>query len=486
VQYKWTVLSNTTLGTLMSSLDSNIVLIALPTIARELPDTTVLDLLWILMGYSLVTATVLVNFGRLADMFGRVRLYTYGFVIFTVGSALSSISQTGPELIGFRLIQGVGAAFLFSNSGAIITDAFPENERGQALGINQVAIVAGSVSGLVLGGLLTYSIGWRSIFYVNVPIGIAATIWAHHNLRELAIIRKGQKLDIAGNLLFAGGIASVLTGITLFATSSASSGVLLLMTAFGVAMLLLFGYVENKVKYPMFDLKLFRIRLFLAGNSAIFLNALARGAVTFIMVFYLQGPTMNLNPLSAGIFLIPISASLSFFGPISGRLSDKYGARIIATTGLIVSSVGFLLLSRIGRTVTFDEILPSMILIGSGMGIFASPNRASIMNSAPPHERGIASGISTTLTNVGMTFSMGLAFLVMSANVPISALDRIFLGTNERVRNVSWIGNFINSIHYIFLISVVFLIVAIIPSALRGQTSNPIKENNIELKGVSK
>jgi MFS family permease len=198
----------------MSSLDSNIVLISLPTIARELSGTTFLDLLWILMGYTLVTAAVLVNFGRLSDMFGRVRQYTYGFAIFTAGSALCSLSQNGPELIGFRLIQGVGAAFLFSNSGAIITDAFPENERGMALGINQVSIVAGSVSGLVLGGLLTYSLGWRSIFYVNIPIGIAATIWAHHNLKELATIKESQELDLAGNVSFAAGIGLILTGIT--------------------------------------------------------------------------------------------------------------------------------------------------------------------------------------------------------------------------------------------------------------------------------
>jgi len=198
----------------MSSLDTNIVLISLPTIARELPDTSLLDLLWILMGYTLLTAAVLVNFGRLSDMFGRVRLYTFGFAVFTVGSALCSLSQVGPELIGFRLVQGVGAAFLFSNSGAIITDAFPENERGMALGINQVAIVAGSVSGLVLGGILTYSFGWRSIFYVNIPIGIIATVWAHHNLRELAVIKRGQRIDAIGNVTFAGSISLILAGIT--------------------------------------------------------------------------------------------------------------------------------------------------------------------------------------------------------------------------------------------------------------------------------
>lgn len=485
MQYKWTVLSNTTLGTLMSSLDTNIVLIALPTIARNLPNTTVLDLLWILMGYILITATVLVNFGRLSDMFGRVRLYTFGFAVFTVGSALCSLAATGPELIGFRLVQGIGAAFLYSNSGAIITDAFPENERGQALGINQVAIVAGSVLGLVLGGFLTYSIGWRSIFYVNIPIGIVATLWAHHNLKELANIKKGQKVDVWGNVTFAVGIASILTGITLYATSTFSSFIIVLIVIFGSALLVCFLFIEKSVNDPMFNLKLFRIRLFLAGNVAILLNALARGAITFVLVFYLQGPTMMLNPLSAGLFLVPITASLSFFGPISGRLSDRHGVRLFATTGLIVSAIGLLMLTRIGRTVTFEEVLIPLVIIGSGMGMFASPNRASIMNAAPPQERGIASGISTTLTNVGRTFSLGFSFLIMSAVVPVSDLDKIFLGSGSGLTVGPWVNNFISSIHLIFYISAAFLIVAIIPSMLRGapmKIHDPPKETILKVR----
>ncbi len=468
MEYKWTVLSNTTLGTLMSSLDTNIVLISLPTIARELPQTTVLDLLWILMGYTLLTAAVLVNFGRLSDMFGRVRLYTFGFAVFTVGSALCSLSQTGPELIGFRLVQGVGAAFLFSNSGAIITDAFPENERGMALGINQVAIVAGSVSGLVLGGVLTYTIGWRSIFYVNIPIGIIATIWAHHNLKELAVIRKGQRMDIVGNISFASAISLVLAAITFYATDSTSIDRVFAMLIGGILVFLGFIFYELRVDNPMFDLKLFKIRLFAAGNLAIFMNALARGAVTFVLVFYLQGPTMRLNPYVAGLFLVPTSISLSFFGPISGRFSDRYGARLISTIGLIVSAIGFLMLSRLGQTTTFNSLVLPLLFVGSGMGIFASPNRASIMNSAPPPERGIASGMSSTLVNVGSIFSMGMAFYVMSLTVPMKDLAGIFLGTSTGGQVGPWVIAFINSIHYLFFISAAILLIAIIPSVLRG------------------
>ncbi len=476
MQYKWTVLSNTTLGTLMASLDTNIVLISLPTIARELPDTSILDLLWILMGYTLITAAVLVNFGRLSDMFGRVKLYTFGFAVFTIGSALCSLSQIGPELIGFRLIQGVGAAFLFSNSGAIITDAFEENERGMALGINQVAIVVGSVSGLVFGGILTYTVGWRSIFYVNIPIGIAATLWAHHNLKELAVITRRQKIDSVGNVSFAGAIGLVLGGITFYATGSAHLDVVLAMISAGVILFVLFIMYELKIDHPMFDLRMFRIRLFAAGNLAIFMNALARGAVTFVLVFYLQGPTMRLNPFEAGLFLVPTSIALSTFGPISGWFSDKYGARSISTIGLIVSAIGFILLSRIGQTTTFNDLVVPLVLVGSGMGIFASPNRASIMNSSPPAERGIASGMSATLVNTGQIFSMGIAFYVMSLSVPMSNLAGIFLGTSSGGSVGPWIGNFISSIHNLFFLSAAILLIAIIPSVLRGnkRVSQPV------------
>jgi EmrB/QacA subfamily drug resistance transporter len=470
MEYKWTVLSNTTLGTLMASLDTNIVLIALPTIARDLSDTSLFDLLWILLGYQLITATVLVNFGRLADMFGRVRLYTLGFALFTMGSALCSFSQTGPQLITFRLIQGVGAAFLFSNSAAIITDAFPENERGRALGINQVSIVAGSVIGLVVGGLLASTAGWRSIFLVNIPIGIFATLWSHYHLRELATIQKGQKLDLLGNLSFASAMATILVGITLFAIASIGLDTLVAMLIGGLGLLILFVFIEQKAKQPMFDLSLFKIRLFTAGNLAILLNALARGAVSLVLVFYLQGPTMRLDPLTAGIFLVPISASLAFFGPISGWLSDKYGARLLSTVGLVVSSIGFIMLAGIGDTITFQQLLLPLIFVGSGMGIFASPNRASIMNSAPAKERGVASGMSTTLVQVGGTFSLVIAFLVMTLSTPTNDLERIFLGSFS-IGNAPWIGSFINSIDSVYYLSTIFLIIAIIPSIMRGKPS---------------
>jgi EmrB/QacA subfamily drug resistance transporter len=460
-------LSNTTLGVLMGSLDGNIVLIALPTIARELSGTTLLDLLWILLGYQLVTAVVLVNFGRLADMFGRVKLYNFGFALFTAGSALCGFSQSAIQLILFRIIQALGGAFLFANSAAIITDAFPENERGRALGINSVAFVVGSVLGLVLGGFLTTGFGWRSIFLVNIPIGIFATIWSHYRLRELAELNRGEKLDIPGNVTLAVGLTVLLVGITLGSIAIIEPLQFYLLIIIGVSMIVAFVLIERRVKYPMLNLGLFKIRLFTAGNVAIFLNALARGAVSLVLIFYLQGPTMGLDPMAAGIFLVPVSASLAAFGPVSGWISDKRGARALSTLGLVVSSVGFLMLTQIGETVTFDGLLLPLVLIGSGMGIFTSPNRASIMNAVPPAARGLASGTSATLINVGATFSLGISFAAMTVSTPIADLTQIFLGT-PGLGSAPWISDFISSIRTVYLLSTIFLLVAIIPSLMRG------------------
>ncbi len=467
MEYKWIALSNTTLGTLMASLDANIVIIALPTIARDLPGTPLFDLLWIILGYQLVTASVLVNFGRLADIFGRVKLYNVGFAVFTLGSALCSVAQSGTQLIAFRMVQALGAAFLFSNGAAILTDAFPANERGRALGTNQVAIVVGSVLGLVLGGFLTSWVGWRAIFWVNVPIGLFATLWSHFRLKELGTIRAGQRIDLPGNVSFAAGLSLMLAGLTLYSLGSLDFAHFLGVEAVGVALMLLFFAIERRVKDPMLDLSLFRTRLFTAGNVAIFLNALARGAVSLVLVFYLQGPTMGLDPLAAGIFLVPISATLAFFGPLSGWLSDRYGARVLSTLGLLVSSAGFLLLTRVGARTTFDHLAVPLILVGGGMGIFASPNRASIMNSVRAEARGIASGTSVTLNNVGMTFSLAFAFVVLTASTPLKDLELIFLGSSG-IGNAPWIGSFISSVHSVFYFSTAFLLLAILPSVVRG------------------
>src|SRR5919205_2929680 len=465
MDYKWITLSNTTIGTLMASLDRNIIIMALPTIASEL-HTSLLTLVWIAIGYWVVTASVLLNFGRLADMFGRVKLYNIGFALFTLGSGLCSISQTGEQLILFRIIQALGAAFLFSNSAAIITDTFRENERAKALGLNQTSIVIGSVIGLVLGGFLTSYLGWRSIFWVNIPIGTFATIWSYSKLRELGVIRK-EKIDWLGNITFAGGLSMVLLGVTLANFRIVTPYEIFLFIIGGLSLLVLFIIIEKKIPRPMFDLSLFKIRPFTGGNIAIFLNALARGAFTLIMSFYLQGPSMRLNSLEGGIYLIPVSVALAAFAPLSGWLYDKYKLKIFASIGLLISAVGFFILTTIGVTTSFYEIIIPLIMIGAGMGIFASPNRASIMNSVPPPRRGVSAAISTTFVMVGNSFSIGLVFLIMTNIVPLHTAEQLFSGsfnTSSIAMNNSIVTKFLSSIQSTFFISAVIMLISIFPS----------------------
>jgi len=466
IQYKWIALTNTTLGAAMSAIDASIVLIALPTIGKGLPDASPFDLIWVLVGYQLVIASVLVNFGRLSDIFGRVRLYTLGFAVFTISSALCSLSQSGLELVAFRMVQGLGAAFLFSNSTAILTDAFPFEERGRALGTNAVAVSVGSVMGLVLGGFLTAVAGWRSIFWVNIPIGVAATVWSHYRLKEQSTRRKGQKLDIPGNIAFAAGVFILLSGISLYAVTDVSGSVSGGLVVGGAAILGLFFYVETKVKDPMLKLSLFRNRLFAAGTVAIFLNSLARGAVLLVLVFYLQGPNMNLGPLEAGVFLLPNTAMISLAGPVGGYLSDKRGPRLVATVGLVITATGLLLLSQLPASVDFWGLAIPLIITGIGMGTFAPPNRASVMSAVPPEDRGLAAGISTTLINFGNSLSRSLAFVILALVVPVRQLDDMFAGNYASLG--SFTQSFVEGIHLVFLVSAGLVLVSIIPSILRG------------------
>nr|MBA3286002.1 MFS transporter [Nitrosopumilus sp.] len=429
--------------------------------------TSLITLVWIAIGYWVVTASVLLTFGRLADMFGRVKLYNMGFALFTIGSALCCVSQTGEQLIVFRVVQALGAAFLFSNSAAILTDVFPENERGRALGLNQISIVVGSVIGLALGGFLTSYLGWRSIFWINIPIGLFATVWSYAKLRELGTIRK-EKIDWFGNATLSGGMVLLLVGITFGSFQIIDTVTSILVILGGAALLMLFYLVEKKVSQPMFDLSLFKIKLFASSNMAIFLNALARGAFTLVMVFYLQGPSMRLDPLNAGIYLIPVSLALAIFAPVSGWLYDKFKLQIFTPIGLIVSAVGFLMLAGIGETISFHESLLPLVLVGAGMGIFASPNRATIMSSVPSHRRGVAAGISTTLVMTGSAFSIGLVFLVFTQVMPLDAAQSIFTGSFD-ASNITGmdVDRFMISVNIIFFVSAIIMVISVIPSIIK-------------------
>jgi EmrB/QacA subfamily drug resistance transporter len=444
IDYKWIALSNTTLGVLMASLNGTIMLITLPAIFRGIGVNPLAPgetnyLLWVLLGYMVVTATLLVTAGRISDMYGRVRLYNAGFAVFTVGSILLFFVQgqgnvAAIQLIAFRIIQGIGGAFLFANSTAILTDAFPPHERGMAMGINQVAGLGGGFLGLILGGVLA-AIDWRAVFLVSVPLGTLGTIWAYLVLHEVATIREHQQIDVWGNLLFAGGLTMLLIGLTYGiepyggATMGWTSPFVIGMSLAGVLLLGAFVAVERRVPDPMFHLELFRIRMFAAGNAAGFLSSVARGGLQFLLIIWLQGIWLPLHgynyqdtPLWAGIYMLPMTVGFLVMGPLSGYLSDRYGARGFATAGMLITAMAFVGMILLPANFDLLAFVVLLLLFGVGMGTFAAPNTTAIMNSVPAEHRGAASGMRATFQNVASTLSITVIFslvtLGLAANLP--------------------------------------------------------------------
>ena len=542
--YKWVALTNTTLGVLMASIDASIVLISLPVIFKGIQINPLAPgetdyFLWILLGYMVVTATLLVTFGRISDMFGRVRLYNMGFAIFAVGSILLWLTPgTGSagalELILFRFIQGIGAGFLFSNSAAILTDAFPAHQRGLALGINQIAAILGSVIGLILGGILSYY-SWRLVFLVSVPVGIVGTIWAYVMLREVATIRGHQKIDWAGNITFAAGATILLIGITYgiepYGSAPTGWGNPLVIGALvtGIILLSAFLWIELHVQDPMFNLELFRIRMFAAGNVSGFLASIARGGLQFMLVIWLQGIWLPLHgynydvaPLWAGIYMIPLMLGFLLMGPLSGWLSDRFGARPFSTLGMLIQAMGFFLLTVLPSNFTYIWFALIIFMLGLGQGMFSSPNTSSIMGSVPPEQRGAASGMRSTFQNSGSIVSIGVFFSLITAGLaaalpttlssgltrvgipavvagkiahlpPTSALFAAFLGYNPMAalvpanvlqtlpaaRRATLLGHsyfpnlisppFMLGLHSVFYLSAAMCLVAALASLLRGK-----------------
>jgi MFS family permease len=447
--YKWVALSNTTLGALLASINTSIVLIALPDIFRGIgvdplqPGNGSL-LLWLILGYLVVTAVLVVSFGRLGDMVGRVRIYNLGFAGFTVFSVLLAVTWLHGTagalwLIVMRVLQGVGGAMLMASSSAILTDAFPSGQRGLALGLNQVAGVSGQFIGVVLGGLLG-PVGWHLVFVVSVPFGVFGTVWACLMLRDLGE-RRPVRLDWWGNITFAVGLIAVLTGITYgiqpygWHAMGWTSPWVIAALAGGVALLALFGWVETRVAEPMFDMGLFRIRAFSAGNLAGLLAALARGGLLFIAIIWLQGIYLprhgydfGQTPLWAGIYLLPLTAGFLLAGPVSGFLSDHFGARPFATAGMVAAAVSFLLLDLLPVDFAYWHFALIVLLNGIGMGLFTSPNRAGIMNSLPPGQRGAGAGMAQTFQNSGTVLSIGIFFTLIIAGLQGSLPARLLHG----------------------------------------------------------
>jgi MFS family permease len=432
--YKWIALSNTTLGTLLATINASIVLISLPAIFRgiglnPLAPRNVSYLLWMLMGYLVVTAVMVVFFGRLGDIIGRVRVYNLGFGVFTAAAIALSfdpfhLGGGALWMIGWRVVQGVGGAMLMAASAAILTDAFPEGQRGMALGINQVAAVAGSFLGLLIGGLLSQW-DWRAVFWVGVPIGLLGTIWSFRSLRELGV-RTPARLDWAGTLMLGVGLTVVLTAITYGiqpyggSPTGWTNPLVLGSIAFGVAVLLAFAFVEMRVRAPIVDLRLFRSRPFAYGNLAALMSSVGRGGMQFMLIIWLQGIWLPMHgysfestPLWSGIYMLPMTIGFLLAGPLSGTLSDRFGSRPFTIGGMVLMAVTFVALVLIPVDFNFWVFAVLIFLNGLGGGIFTSPNTASIMSSVPPAERGAASGIRATFQNAGTSLSIGIFFSLM-------------------------------------------------------------------------
>jgi MFS family permease len=433
-RYKWVALSNTTMAVFMSALDGSIVIIALPAIFRgihldPLTAGNISYLLWMIMGYRLVQAVLVVTLGRLGDMYGRVRIYNAGFAVFAFASVLLSFDPfTGGHgalwLIGWRVLQALGGSMLTANSAAILTDAFPSDQRGLALGINQVAAIAGQFIGLVAGGLLA-AIDWRAVFWVNVPVGVFGTVWAYRKLRETGERHPGR-IDWWGNITFAIGLGAILIAITngikpyhhhtMGWTNPAVFGSLI----GGVALLAVFAVIESRIAEPMFQLGLFRIRPFAAGSVAGLIAAIARGGLQFVLIIWLQGIWLPLHgysfsdtPLWAGIYLLPLTAAFLLSGPLSGALSDRFGARGFATAGMLVFGASFIGLMLLPVDFSYPAFAALIVVNGIGVGMFAAPNSSSIMGSVPAAQRGAASGMRSTFQNSGTALSIGVFFALM-------------------------------------------------------------------------
>ncbi|MGI8904412.1 MAG: MFS transporter [Solirubrobacteraceae bacterium] len=452
-RYKWVALSNTTLAVFMSQLDGSIVLIALPAIFRgihldPLASGNVVYLLWMIMGYRLVQAVLVVTVGRLGDMLGRVRIYNAGFAVFTVASILLSFdpfagSDGALWLIGWRVLQAVGGSMLIANSAAILTDAFPRDQRGLALGINQVAGLSGQFIGLVAGGLLA-TLDWRAVFWVNVPVGVFGTVWAYRKLRDDGK-RHRARVDWWGNITFAVGLGAILIAVTngiqpyrghtMGWTNPAVFGLL----AGGALLLAAFVVIESKIAEPMIQLGLFRIRAFSAGNVAGFAVSIARGGLRFMLIIWLQGIWLPLHgynysdtPLWAGIFLLPLTAGFLISGPVAGLLSDRFGARGLASAGMVVFGASFIGLMLLPVDFSYWAFAGLIAANGIASGMFGAPNSSSIMSSVPASQRGVASGMRSTFQNSGTALSIGVFFSLMIAGLASSLPSTLTSGLQQQ------------------------------------------------------
>lgn len=463
--YKWWALSATSLGTLLSTLNTGTLVIALPALLRDL-HASLLTLVWVLLSYTLVQTVVVLAAGRLADILGRKSLYVAGFALFSLAALACGFMHYDWQLVVCRIVQGVGGALILANSSAIVTDAFPRQQLGMALGTNVMIAAVGMAVGPVLGGWLT-SLGWQWVFWFNVPLGVIGTVWAAIVLRDVAVLNRQQRFDMWGTLCYASFLTALLIAL--------SSGGIMGWTQPGeyvagviaVVMLPAFLWVELHTDSPLLNLELFRQRIFLMGNLSTLLNALSRQALIFLLVFYFQGPEHD-DPITAGVKSVPLAIGMLVSSPIAGIMSDRLGSRVLSTVGMIVSAAGLFLLIPLSVSTSYVSIAIALTLVGLGSGLFNSPNASAIMMSVPPGQRGIASGTRMMMMNTGGVISIAAALAVVTATIPRPVMFALFAGVTAGVPT-SAVQGFINGLHHSFLVMGVISLAGAVASYARGQ-----------------
>jgi EmrB/QacA subfamily drug resistance transporter len=482
IAYKWIVLSVTTIGALMAAIDSTIVILGLPDMMIKL-HADLISMIWVIMAYILVSTVFLLTFGRVADMFGRVRMYNLGFVVFTIGSALCGFSGNATQLIIFRLIQGSGAAMMVVNSVALITEVFPPNERGKALGLNAITFSIGGVAGPILGGLILTLADWRWIFFINVPVGIFGAIWGYRALREMSVRKKGEKFDGIGAVSFSLGLTALLIALTLgieYSFTSTPIVVLFILFLIGVAF---FIWWEHRASNPVLDLSLFNNRVYNFSVLSAMIQSLALFAVNFLIVFYLQG-VRGFDPLKAALLLIPLPVATSIIAPLGGNIADRIGARIPATIGLLIQGAALIWFIQLTPSTSLFNIGAGLALMGIGGGLFYPPNTSAAMNAAPKNRLGIASGTLATLRQAGMVTSFALALAVAATSLPRDVMMSLFVGTNVTLGSAP-MQAFVTGMHSAFLVSTVLVFIAAGISFVRGKEdrSKPAEEHAAAVMG---
>jgi EmrB/QacA subfamily drug resistance transporter len=480
IEYKWIVLSVTTIGALMAAIDSTIVILGLPDMMVEL-HADLVSIIWVIMGYILISTILLLAFGRVADMLGRVRMYNLGFAVFTVGSALCGFSGSAMQLILSRLVQGSGAAMMMVNSIALLTEVFPPDERGRALGINSVTFAAGGVIGPVLGGLILTAGSWRWIFFINVPIGLFGTLWGLLVLKEMSKRGKNEKFDPIGATTFSLSLLAILLSLTLGIQYNWTSLPIMLLFLGFVILLVIFWVWERRVQSPVLDFSLFKNRVYNFSVIAAMMQALALFAVNFLIIFYLIG-VRGYSPLRAALLLIPLPLVSSVIAPISGVIADRIGARTPATLGLIIQSIALAWFLRLTPQTPYGQIAAGLALMGLGGGLFYAPNTSAAMNASPANRLGVASGTLATLRQAGMVMSFALSLAVAAASLPHDVMLQLFVGTNVSLGSQIE-QEFVIGMHSAFLVSIALCLVAAGFSLVRGkedrhgQAIHPIVEN---------